>query len=223
MSSRTDRRIVAHVGKGIQPDGPHTAVFERCLARKTATMAYRYAGGRYNLIWPDPSRAPYAEITAVTTWTTFNVSDGTSDGTATFGVPWFHCNQYESIKAMIVLGCDHGGQKLETRIKTDDLVDVVATTNGLATVMSYTSVGGIMQQDVRWRESVEGVTGQLRLLIGYPQVDSPTLPGNRRVQVIPEVQVNTTASTLFDVGGTTRVWLKQLSLIDVPETNEVGL
>ena len=50
------------------------------MARRTAAMVYRYAGGRYNHIWPDPATAPYATVSAVSTWTGFVVSDGTAAG-----------------------------------------------------------------------------------------------------------------------------------------------
>jgi hypothetical protein len=217
-----DRKGPVFYDRNVQPDAAHTAMVERSLARKTAAMVYRYAGGRYNHIWPDPSSAPYATLSALATWTKFSVTDGTADGTTDWRAPWFHCNQYDAIKVIMFLGVDQAGVKLLARAYTDDLVDAVAATNGSASECQYRGMQELVGQDTNWRQQIEGIAAKMKYVSATSTIQSPTLPGNRRVAVYPQVYIDNSSSAHIDQSGTIDVWLKQVIIVDVPES-EAGV
>lgn len=114
-----------------QPDGVHTAAIELDLAQKTQCLAYRNSGNAHSWAWPDPATAPYATLTALATWTAFDMGSAV---TSTMLLPWLQQKQYPYVNAMAVIFAEQT-YKYRVRMVADDfgLAESMSAVNGIAT------------------------------------------------------------------------------------------
>lgn len=196
-----------------QPDAAHSGPLEVSLAMATEALAYRCSGNAHTWTWPDPETAPYADVSATSTWTQFLI--GTVDP-APFYLPWHYQQGYSGIMfKLLAVGDDLSTVEFRARAYTV-----------LSTALFYTGPNGKARRskiqgyfEGRWRDDQYNcpVTSAFKLV---PSESDENLPGNRRMCFDFQTQITDTWIYDVDLAAKSKIRLAKLQIWDVFEVQQ---
>ena len=221
MSVRVPKTISVFEDRTVQPDVPHDAAGDMALSLETSALAWRGSANTRHFIFPDADEAPRADITAVATNTNFNIGDSSSTyDYYVYSVPWRMTEGFDRIGCVMVVAT-YDSHALVGKLWSKTLVDSVVSVEGDARNLRAWNLTGTTDwraQEYSWRTMMASPSarGGMAYLYTICYV-TPTLPATRVVKVLPQVQLSY-GNELIDLGGTIEVYLKQLTLFDMPDS-----
>lgn len=207
--------------KAVQADGAVTSLSLRELASQTLGLAVRACGTTRSVTFPSPTAAPYADVSAADTWTSFVLgTEATEQHIDTFHYPWYHQESQAAIIVEVRFATVHF-LPLKLRAYTDELpgLAALATTNSDAASLRFAS--DEVAQDAWSRESF-GTNTRVKAVRLTAQISSPTVPANRYLGIFPQVAVPSSLSPLISISGTYRVYIEAMQIYDIPDLRTYG-
>lgn len=231
LGSSIATRMVTWPKDIVQADSPHAAELDAQLARATEAIAYKCSGNVLVRSYPFISRSgaipsaisnnPRASISALSTWTGFDLSmDEAGVGNAwthAIDFPFRLSEGFRAIGAIVTL-VTNSDVSLAARIKTNTLAGhTVAETVGGAHVFHYST----SPEGIQWQLASNLSSGALRAYSAFLWVDNPAVESTRRILVVPQVQCPDGANAQISNGLFISVWLKSIMIMDMPDYNVV--
>lgn len=177
-------------------NGAHSAQLDRDFAQQTEALAFRMCGNVKHYSWP---MIVYASVSAATTWTELKPPIGS------VGFPWQMTPGFTQIGAVVTL-LTNVRRPLIVRLRTDDLIDVVAQTSGCQSAQQTPVVRqndrALMSQLTWHTPGFEEATYHCKI--------TPTLPANNRIAVHVDVIMATWQETAL-------IYLGNLVLMELPD------
>lgn len=197
----------------------HSSGVDAHLLRQTHALA-RYANGnRRTWFWHAPydatsgeTSSPYADVTAVNTWTSFTMGEFGS-GDYTFNMPWRVADTHDFTELMFQVVSDTY-HLFEVRVQKSTFVTSTSTENFQTPQIAVTVP---LMEAVPWQIN-EYAKGSGRYAYYTVSTAGITLPSDRLVVFTPQVQIkNDPNGALLSEGGSHRFWLASMVAVDVKE------
>jgi len=205
-------------------DSPHGADMDQVYRCQTDSLIWRCSGNTKTITWPYCTKsaltgttqtAPFAAISAVSTWANFQFSSTWGDYNV--GIPWRFTEGHEKILIYTTLIGD-GDTNLKVRWDSETLLDAVATVTGEVTGCAPRPNMPIDQMSWMQRAGRNPSTWWQTGLYSWL---TPTVPSSRVVKLVPYVET-IRDDPRFAVSQTILVFMVSAVFMDIPSKDTIG-
>jgi len=185
------------------------------IAQQTEAIAFRCAGNHLAFVdrlYREPFQAMerVATITALSTWTSFTMTDQASGNFATVQFPFRQTEGYGGL-GMIITIFSNSRSLFAFRFQTKTLAGHTVTTS--TSQVAYMS-GGSAPVDVV--TATFGGSFDHQVSSCWTNLESPDLDSTRRFVVEPQIQVVDTKNPIIDIGESIIVHARSILIYELP-------
>ena len=216
-----------------QADAPTAGEMVLDLIQKNEALAWRHSGSGSKTLFYFPTGIgvgianlnirrnvgiPEARITVLNTWTDFVCvrKQGVTDPkNPSYQLPWYLSVDYKYVMAILTIYCQ-SSDKFSVRLSAQQLADHTFTTVDGDSVVARPDQ---FNRDIPWYYSStfqNRAAWRTTVTLG---VEPTSLPTERRIAIVPQIQLSADMNPAITLSGTVLVFIQQLTLMNLPEQN----